>query len=313
MQEHTSSKHILVATLGGQPQIVTFTLDLLLRRGIPIYEVIVVHPAASPHLQQSLERLHAEFVDDTYTFEGCQRTIHFHRQLLSHYDIIIDDIVDEPTATGTLNTIGALIRSLKQEGSIIHFSISGGRRLMAFLSFSAALLYFDTPDELLHLYTPEPVKLEVDRSGAMHLPPGCGQRLIEVPFARAVQPLLSSMLNRPPSATIQAREVQMKRDEEQRCTQVLNALTKKQRQVLRALARGLHPSEAADLLDIKSSTLSTHTNAIYWECRSAWGIPDGQKVDYQTVRVLFASFHFPAEQSVPNPQREGIQINLEKK
>jgi CRISPR-associated protein Csx14 len=313
MQESTASKHILVATLGGQPQIVTFTLDLLLRRGIPIYEVIVVHPAASPRLQQSLARLHTEFVDDTYTFEGRQRTIHFHRQLLSHYDTIIDDIVDEPTATGTLNTIGSLIRSLKQEGSIIHFSISGGRRLMAFLSFSAALLYFDTPDELLHLYTPEPVRLEVDRSDAMHLPPDCGQRLIEVPFARAVQPLLSSMLNRLPSTTIQAREAQMKRDEEQHCAQVLNALTEKQRQVLRALASGLHPSEAAELLDIKPSTLSSHTNIIYRECRNAWAIPNGQKVDYQTVRVLFASFHFPAEQSVPEGQRESIQVSLEKK
>jgi hypothetical protein len=53
MQVYRGRKHTLVATLGGQPQIVTFTLDLLLRRGIPIYEVIVVHPASSPHLQQS--------------------------------------------------------------------------------------------------------------------------------------------------------------------------------------------------------------------------------------------------------------------
>src|SRR5438128_12125265 len=113
MQEYQGYKHTLVATLGGQPQIVTFTLDLLLQRGIPIYEVIVVHPASSPHLQQSLERLYAEFVDDSYTFEGCSQTIHFRRQVLSHYDTIINDIVDESTANGTLDTIGELIRGLK--------------------------------------------------------------------------------------------------------------------------------------------------------------------------------------------------------
>src|SRR5436305_6121528 len=105
MQER---KHTLVATLGGNPQIVTFTLDLLLRRGIPIYEVIVVHPASSPHLQQSLERLNAEFVGDCYTFEGRSLTIRFRQQVLNHYDTIIDDIVDERTASGTLDTIGEL-------------------------------------------------------------------------------------------------------------------------------------------------------------------------------------------------------------
>ena len=70
MQGYEGYKHTLVATLGSKPQIVTFTLDLLLKRGIPIHEVIVVHPASSPHMQQSLERLHAEFVGDHYAFEG---------------------------------------------------------------------------------------------------------------------------------------------------------------------------------------------------------------------------------------------------
>src|SRR6266571_2485307 len=80
MQEHRGYKHTLVATLGGQPQIVTFTLDLLLRRGISIYEVIIVHPASSPSIQQSLARLNAEFVGDRYTFEGQNLTIRFRKQ-----------------------------------------------------------------------------------------------------------------------------------------------------------------------------------------------------------------------------------------
>ncbi len=48
--------HTLLATLGGQPQVITFTLDLLLQRGYPISEVVLVHPEAThPRLQQSLE------------------------------------------------------------------------------------------------------------------------------------------------------------------------------------------------------------------------------------------------------------------
>ena len=62
LPEHT---HILLATLGGQPQVVTFTLDLLLRDGFPISEVFVIHPKASdPRLQHSLACLRAQFIDD---------------------------------------------------------------------------------------------------------------------------------------------------------------------------------------------------------------------------------------------------------
>lgn len=290
MQEHKGSKHVFVATLGGQPQIVTFTLDLLLQRGVPVYEVIVIHPASSPNLEKALERLHAEFVGDRYTFKGRNRTIHFRQQVLNRYDAVIDDIVDEASASGTLDTIGELIRDLKQQGSIIHFSISGGRRLMSFLSFSAALLYFDTPDELLHLYTPEPLKMEVDRSGVMHVPPGNGQCLIEVPFARAVQPLLSSVLQRSPSTTIQTQREQRRQEEEQRCQQVVGVLTEKPRQVLRLLAQGLHPSKAAEVLGIKPSTMSTHTSTIYSECRNAWEVPDHEQVNYRFVQAKFANY-----------------------
>jgi len=300
MQQDTGTKHIFVATLGGEPQIVTFTLDLLLRRGIPIYEVIVVHPAASPRLESALERLNAEFIDDSYVCDGQCRTIHYRRHVLHHYNTIIDDIVDEDTANGTLDTIGELIRGLKQEGAIIHFSISGGRRLMAFLSFSAALLYFDTPDELLHLYTPEHVKLKNDHEKTMHVPPGIGQRLIDVPFARAVQPMLSSLLSRSTTAAIQNQREQIQQEELQRCEQVVRALTGKQVLVLRALAAGLHPNEAAEQLDIRPSTCSKHASHIYRECRNIWNVPDEVRVEYQFLQTKFRFYPFPVEESVPN-------------
>ena len=58
--------HTLVATLGGQPQIVTFTLDLLLKN-FPISEVIVIHPEpSSERLQHSLSCLYEEFAGDYY-------------------------------------------------------------------------------------------------------------------------------------------------------------------------------------------------------------------------------------------------------
>lgn len=239
MQEyegHTVHRHTLVATLGGQPQIVTLTLDLLLKRDIPIYEVIIVHPAASPHMQESLQRLAAEFAEDCYSFEGRTLTIHFRSHVLNHYESVIDDIVDEQTASGALDTIGGLIRSFKKQQRIIHFSISGGRRLMTFLSFSAVLLYFETSDELLHLYTPEPIKERDDVLGVMHSTPEDERRLIEVPFARAAQPFLALMLNHTPSDTIQTQHEQQRAEEQARCKYVVKALNEKQRQVLQRIA-----------------------------------------------------------------------------
>ena len=82
---------------------------------------------------------------------------------------------------------------------------------MTFLSFSAALLYFEGPDELLHLYTPEHIKERDDNNGVMHISAGDGRRLIEVPFARAAQPFLALMLNHTPSDTIQTQHEQQKR------------------------------------------------------------------------------------------------------
>ncbi len=292
MQGNKGYKHTLVATLGGQPQIVTFTLDLLLKRGIPIYEVIVVHPASSPRIQQSLERLNAEFAEDRYMFEGRSLTIHFRQQVLSHYDSVINDIIDEPTASGALDTIGELIRSLKRQQRIIHFSISGGRRLMTFLSFSAALLYFETPDELLHLYTPEHVKERVDKSGVMHLTSEDGRRLIEVPFARAAQPFLALMLNRSPSDTIQSQREQQKAQEQKHCQQVVDALNARSCEVLRDLAQGLHPRDVAETLHLDLSTISYYTNKIYRECRNVWNVPENLRLDYHFVQAKFANYPF---------------------
>lgn len=304
-------KHTLVATLGGKPQLITFTLDLLLKRGIPIYEVIVVHPASSPRLQQSLERLQAEFVEGHYTFEGRRLPIHIHQQVLRRYDnnAIIDDIVDGPTANGTLDTIGELIRELKRRQHIIHFSIAGGRRLMTFLSFSAALLYFEGPDELLHLYTPEPIKERSDNNGVMHISPGDGRQLIEVPFARAAQPFLALMLNRTPSDTIQTQHEQQQAENRKCCQQVVDALTGKQYEVLQALAQGKRPEEVADVLGIKPSTISRHTNVIYQECRNAWGLSDKPTVNYLFVQARFANYSFH-KKSIPHRQKKESKASL---
>src|SRR5260370_33844092 len=168
--------HTLLATLGGQPQIVTFTLDVLLQRGFPISEVIVVHPQAShPRLQHSLACLNAEFFGDRYQASG--QTIHLRSQVLQRDDELLDDIVDEGSADGALNTIHHLIRSLKRQHRCIHLSITGGRRLMSSIATEAALLNFTHSDHIWHIYTPEAVQRQVKEGTLMHISPHAGLHL----------------------------------------------------------------------------------------------------------------------------------------
>ena len=126
----------------------------------------------------------------------------------------------------------------------------------------------------------------------MHITPDDQRRLIEVPFARAAQPFLAMMLNRTPSDTIQTQHEEQKAEERQRCKQVIVALKEKHRHVLQVLSSGLHPSEVAERLHLKASTISYYTTDIYQECRNAWNVPYNIRVDYHFVHAKFGDYPF---------------------
>lgn len=281
----------LLATLGGQPQVVTFTLDLLLQRNIPIHEVIVVYPALYPRLQQSINCLNDEFLGDRYGRDG--RTIHFRSHTLRNYESPIDDIIDDPAANGTLNTMDDLIRSLKQQQHTIHFSITGGRRLMSFLSFSAALLNFTPADHIWHLYTPELVQQRAKYGAIMHATPEDGVRLIEIPFARMSQPILSRVFNASPieaSTQIRQQNVAQYNEKQQHCKEVWAKASPAQRKVLPLLAQGLHPQQVANHLVLSLATVNSHIHKLLGLCRNAWDIDENHRFDYRSLQMLFADY-----------------------
>src|SRR5436305_12647264 len=98
--------HTLLATLGGQPQVITFTLDLLLARGIPIREVVVVHPATYDRLQDSIARLAAEFPNERYRQTG--QRIRFRRHVLQLYNRPIHDITNNQSTNEAINAMDEL-------------------------------------------------------------------------------------------------------------------------------------------------------------------------------------------------------------
>src|SRR5947209_2537650 len=289
--------HTLLATLGGQPQVVTFTLDLLLRRDDPISEVIVIHPnAAQQRLQRSLERLNAEFISDCYQFEAHAHNCHFRPKVLELDNTPLDDISDSTSAKGTRETSYRCIQELKQQPRHIHLSVTGGRRLMSLLAISAAQLKFDPFDHIWHIFTPEAVKEQVKEGRQMHVPPDAGVKLIEVPFI----PLGAYFAGIEHIAdSTQAVQRHMDLQERRRCQQVEQALAhKRPLDILHAFAKGMNPQEVADTLCISMSTVSTHTSKIFVECRTAWDLPVNHGLTYHFLRVHFGKYFGYDEYSI---------------
>jgi CRISPR-associated protein Csx14 len=276
---------VLVATLGGQPQIVTLTLDLLLRKGFPISEVIVLHPRAhaSSRLHRALLRLNAEFTGGTYPL--AQHPIHFHSRTLELDGQPIADITDDEHADGTLDTIHRLLGDLKRQGYRIHLSVSGGRRLMALLAISVAALNFDRHDRIWHLYTPEVLREEVDEGRLMHVPPEAGVKLIQGPFLT-----LGAYLSSPEQSFRRAQQeqrAQWEAQERARCAEVTSRATPAQLKVLRAFARGLRPQQVAEKLCIAPVTVNTHKTVLLNLCHNAWNVPDNERLDYHFLHAKF--------------------------
>jgi CRISPR-associated protein Csx14 len=290
MSEYT---HTLLATLGGQPQVVTFTLDLLLQRQIPISEVIVIHPEASePRLKHSLELLNAEFVGDRYCFAN--RVIRLRPHVLRRDEQPIDDIVDDISANGALDTIHGMIRDLKQQHKCIHLSVSGGRRLMSLLAISAALLNFDHTDHIWHIYTPEAIRKQVNEGALMHIPAISGVNLIEMPFAPWGKyfPGLAQQIGNSARDLLQSQVAEMDALERERCDKVVKSpeTTRRELEALQAFARGLTPQEVADALTISIKTVDTYKTHLLYRCHEAWDIEESKQLNYRFLHQKFAPY-----------------------
>lgn len=301
MPEHI---HTLLASLGGQPQVVTFTLDLLLRRGFPISEVIVMHPnpavirpdISQQRLKDSLGCLQKEFLTDHYKIDGRVINCHFRSRLLELNGVPLDDIKGDTDTKGTLDTVYHFIQELKQQPRHIHLSVTGGRRLMSLLAISAAQLKFDPFDHIWHIYTPDDLKPTVKDGAIMHVPPGAGVCLLEVPFI----PLATyfSNLTQPFDSAQAARQSQMDQmDAKDRacCDFVVQQAKERWLDVLRPFAAGLRPQQVAEQLNLSIKTVDTYKTELLALCRIAWELPLKEHLDYHFFHTKFAGY-FPDDE-----------------
>ncbi len=283
-----SPKTVMIATLGGQPQVVTFALDALLARGESVEEVYVLHLAADqPNVRQSLARLAQEFANDRYADRPCR----FRRVALTAGASTLADIRSAADAEVTLQTVRDLLASLKVQGCRLHLCISGGRRMIGLLVMSTAMLLCDHQDVLWHMHTPDDFRSRASGGAIMHARPEDGVQMIQVPMAPwgAYFPALRQMAMAPQAAIAQQMSA-LAAANNPHCREVYDRLSERQRAVLVAFAGGHTPQEVAERLHISLSTVNTHKTAILAECRNAWALDEGARLDYRFLREQFTSF-----------------------
>lgn len=270
---------ILVATLGGQPQVITFTLDELLARGFLIREVIILYLAAEGgRVNRALERLQAEFEGDRYRGQPCRLRPMPIRVGLNR----LHDIQNDQDVVTTSDMLRELISRLKRERYQLHVCLSGGRRMMALLLVPLAMTHFGYGDRLWHLYTPAEFQAQARDGQVMHARPEDGVRLLQVPFVPLGALGGSASLDQPAAQPDQTAW--------SRCRAVLVKLSQRQRDVLRLLASGQTPQQVANQLSISIKTFNSHNSAILAECRLVWEVPPEQRLDYHFIQSHFGPF-----------------------
>ena len=281
----------MVATVGGQPQVVTFALNALLAQAVPVRELILLYLSPDkPRLHNALQKVRAELGNGRYA----QHPLTYRFVPVVAGTNPLSDIQNEADANATWETVHRLIAELKAERRTLHICISGGRRLLGLLTMSAAMLHFGHQDQLWHMYTPDDLRQAADEGAIMHLPPGAdGFRLIRVPMMPwgSYFPALRQ-LARPVSDgdVLAGPRALLDETERRRCQRVVAQLTERQTEVLWAFAEGLTPQEVAARLFITIKTVDSHKTIILAECRIAWELPEGQWLDYHFLREKFERF-----------------------
>ncbi len=279
---------IMLSTLGGQPQVITFALDALLEQGENISEVIILYLSdEGGRITQAMEKVAAEFVDDCYAGRPCRlRPISLRSE-----NVRLPDIRDEEQANAAWEMLRDLVIQLKREYYHLHVCVSGGRRMMALLLLSVAMLQFDYRDKLWHMYTPREFQVQARDGAIMHTGPEVGFRLIQIPLIPLgmLVPNLRALTQSPPTTTPEGQPVWQDERDRERCEHVISQpeLTPHKLEILKLFAAGMTPQEVAEKMCISRNTVESHKRIIFDLCRNAW---EQENIRYYHLREWFGPY-----------------------
>jgi CRISPR-associated protein Csx14 len=153
-------------------------------------------------------------------------------------------------------------------------------------------LHFDHDDRLWHMYTPAEFLEQASDGRVMHARPEDGVRLLQVPLVPwgAYLPALRALARASPMEIVAAQTRWLDSAERTRCRAVVERLTPRQTDVLRAFAAGQSPQEAAETLCVTVKTIHAHKTVILGECRNTWEFPEDTRLDYHFLHEKFGRY-----------------------
>lgn len=279
---------MLVATMGGKPQLVTFLLDLLLARGEAIDQVFVVYIAPYGRSQTAFKKLKREFSKDCY----CGRTCSLRGIPIQVGASTLEDIRTPDEVEIVRQNVHNLFEEIKKQGQRIHLGLSGGRRIISLIAFAAAMQYLTPVDHIWHLNVPYELDDQNREGEILHAPSNSNLYLVPVPFVPWVAyfPNLEHLLKRSPQEVGETSMGWLSEEERGRCQLVWNTLTLRQKEILSLLATGQTRHEMADKLGIAVTTIDSHRESILEKCCLVWEAQSGEEFDARFLQQYFGPF-----------------------
>ncbi|MDJ0751911.1 MAG: CRISPR-associated ring nuclease [Ardenticatenaceae bacterium] len=278
---------VCIATVGGQPQLITYYLDGLIEKRERIEKLILLRLSPrNARLQQAHSRLMVELRSGRYPGLNAEWFT------LAVNGFPLEDIRSTAEADAASSAIHQLIHGLKLEGNRLHVGVTGGRRMLGMVTMSTAMLNFDRNDRLWHMHTPDEFRKEARGGNIMHIPDGIDFKLIEVP----ILPLGHYFAQLHGFGGVTQQRFVLNQQEKERAQRVVDQLTRRQKEVLALLARGQSPTEAAKTLKVTVATINTHKTVIFACCRNEWGFPTDERLTYYFLQKKF-EMHFRDDQS----------------
>lgn len=274
-------QHVLVATLGAEPQVVTLALDLLRGKGYPVAEVVVVHTLGEA-VQPALGRLAEDFARPG----ACgYRAVPVERDGWP-----VADFRTEADTAALLRTLYRTVLAEKRAGRVVHLSIAGGRKPMAVYGMVVAQLLFDEDDRVWHLLSED---WRPGDARVMHVRPGDRVSLVPVPVLRwsTVSPVLTELAVREdPWEAMQAqRSLRQQEDYRRRREFIEHYLTRNERELVRLACQGLDNATIARRLHKSERTVANQFTKVYEKLQEWRGV----RRDVAVSRILLVAEFAP--------------------
>lgn len=274
---------ILIAPVGSKPQLVTIALDLLREQGERVREAVVLHTTLDRQATRvSVARLGDEFPQvypDVRLRPIC---------LCDEQGVPLGDVDSEPAARETFRVLYREVKAAKQASRRVHFSIAGGRKIVAVYAMAVAQLLFDPGDRVWHIFS-VPTLVE---SRALHPRPG-EAALIRVPVLRwsEVSPALTDLILSDDPFEALARQEKLRQADALRLARefVERELTPAEREVVRlVVCEGLTDAQIAERTCRSVKTVGHHLSSAYGKARGFFGL---SRADRYTLTARLATYY----------------------